>query len=177
MFALLMIISPFISRPMWIQCYRNIVPIRCLFPKSSHIYICIHVFPPPLYPYIINTTLYSLYYECFNMYLQEAKKAFQAVMIIRPRRPVSAEFFILEKEVMASAWTLYNYTWAEGSEVSNISLAMPLSTSVSSESNTLNLPNLAHQSHAYLSSTFGISNLNSALCRRGICDDKTQYKS
>ena len=157
---------------MWIQCYRNIVSVRCIFLKSSHIYI--YIIPPPLYPYIINT---SLYFECFNVYSQEAKKAFQAVMIIRPRRPVSAEFFILEKEVMASAWTLYNYTWAGGSEVSNISLAMPLSTSVPSESNTLNLPNSARQSHAHISSTFGISNINSTLCRRSICDDKIQYKS
>ena len=34
---------------MWIQCYRNIVSVRCIFPKSSHIYIYAYIY---IYIYI-----------------------------------------------------------------------------------------------------------------------------
>ena len=38
-------------------------------------------------------------------------------MVVQPRRPISEEFLELERDVMRQALVLYNYTWAEGSEV------------------------------------------------------------
>lgn len=54
--------------------------------------------------------------EC--IYIQEAKEAYESLLIVRPRRPVSVEFIELEKIVMQQALVLYNYTWPEGAEVS-----------------------------------------------------------
>ncbi|XP_060585634.1 atrial natriuretic peptide receptor 1-like, partial [Ruditapes philippinarum] len=48
----------------------------------------------------------------------EARLAYQSVMVIRPRRPITQEFFEFEQDVKARALTEYNYTWREGHEVS-----------------------------------------------------------
>ena len=48
---------------------------------------------------------------------QEAKRAFESVMMIRPRRPVTDEFLDFEKEAMKRATDHYGYVWPEGAEV------------------------------------------------------------
>ena len=50
-------------------------------------------------------------------FVKEAKHAYESVMVIRPRRPTTDEFFDFEKEAMRLSLTLYNYTWPINSEV------------------------------------------------------------
>ncbi|XP_052788739.1 atrial natriuretic peptide receptor 1-like [Mya arenaria] len=47
-----------------------------------------------------------------------ARLAYESVMVIRPRRPVSDEFFHFEEEVKERAFIEYNYTWKDKDEVS-----------------------------------------------------------
>ncbi|XP_053380189.1 atrial natriuretic peptide receptor 1-like [Mercenaria mercenaria] len=47
----------------------------------------------------------------------EARLAYQSVMVIRPRRPTTQEFFEFEQDVKDRALTEYNYTWREDHEV------------------------------------------------------------
>ena len=53
---------------------------------------------------------------CF-IYFQEAKEAYQSVMVARPRRPTTDEFFQFEQRVFELALTMHNYSWRSGSEV------------------------------------------------------------
>ncbi|WAR31512.1 ANPRA-like protein [Mya arenaria] len=46
-----------------------------------------------------------------------ARLAYESVMVIRPRRPVSDEFFHFEEEVKERAFIEYNYTWKDKDEV------------------------------------------------------------
>ena len=39
---------------MWIQCYRNIVSVRCIFPKSSEILCLLDVYSPNLLINIVS---------------------------------------------------------------------------------------------------------------------------
>ncbi|KAH3838481.1 hypothetical protein DPMN_111891 [Dreissena polymorpha] len=54
---------------------------------------------------------------------QTARKAYESVMVIRPRRPVTAEFEHFEKEVKRRSPIEYNYTWQDGHEVSLFNIA------------------------------------------------------
>ena len=49
--------------------------------------------------------------------LQEAKIAYESLFIVENHRPITAEFLEFEQRVFDMALSLYNYTWANGSEV------------------------------------------------------------
>ena len=44
--------------------------------------------------------------------------AYQSLFVVENRRPIHAEFLEFEQRVFDMALSLYNYTWANGSEVS-----------------------------------------------------------
>ena len=58
------------------------------------------------------------FYYCLPQ-LQEAKKAYESVMVVTPRRPTTEEFFEFEKHAMGLSSELYDYQWPQGSEVGN----------------------------------------------------------
>ena len=57
---------------------------------------------------------------CLHFSLQDAKKAYESVMAIGPRRPVTAEFLEFEKHAMERATDVYGYVWQTGAEVRNV---------------------------------------------------------
>ena len=57
-------------------------------------------------------------YKHMLYYRQEAREAYHSVMVVRPRRPISQEFLEFEQNVFELAYTLNNYTWPAGAEVS-----------------------------------------------------------
>ena len=47
-------------------------------------------------------------------HFKEAKKAYQSVMVVRPRRPISEEYLEFEKEVMQRSLDEFGYVWQAG---------------------------------------------------------------
>ena len=58
-----------------------------------------------------------LFETSFILRFQVAKKAYESVMVIRPRRPTTEEFFEFEKEAMRLSSQLNDYKWPEDTEV------------------------------------------------------------
>ena len=56
----------------------------------------------------------------FLAFLQAARNAYEAVMVMRPRRPEDAQFAWFEAEVKRRAMTEYNFMWEKDNEVSSL---------------------------------------------------------
>ncbi|XP_052229358.1 receptor-type guanylate cyclase gcy-28-like [Dreissena polymorpha] len=55
---------------------------------------------------------------------QAARNAYEAVMVMRPRRPEDAQFAWFEAEVKRRALTEYNFTWEDDHEVSALHIGL-----------------------------------------------------
>ena len=60
----------------------------------------------------------DLFSETSNfLQFKAAKKAYESVMVILPRRPTTEEFFDFEKQAIELSAQLYGYKWPEDAEV------------------------------------------------------------